>query len=199
MGQAKQRVTEIAELKEAHKAWLAVLSVQEQTILKVAERIEERIVRAQNFTGGCYHLTFFMTRYLSQLGIQVNPVIGWVNDGSWKGVTSHGWIEFNGKKTDASLTRTEHPEAQPRGALIVLDHVLRKGDATYTYHYEGDAFPSLALVWMRSTGQYDEILALKEAEHQKMLSIAASDAEMDSYLARAPRGSTFDELAALIA
>lgn len=38
---------------------------------------------------------------------------------------------------------------------------------------------------MRATGNYDVVLAHKEAEHRKVLSIATSYTEMDSYLARA--------------
>jgi hypothetical protein len=66
-----------------------------------------------------------------------------------------------------------------------LDYVLRPGVATYSYYDDGDAVPIAALAKMRATGNYDVVLAHKEAEHRKVLSIATSYTEMDSYLARA--------------
>lgn len=155
-------------------------------------------MRAQNFTGGCYHLAFFMTRYLAKKGINVTPIIGWVNDGTWQGVTSHGWIEFNGKTTDASLTRTDIRDIQPRGDFIVLDRILRPGDASYSYHKNEDPFVASALNWMRLQPTYASILLQKEIEHQTMISISSSHDAMDSYLSRAPRGSNFQDFCAII-
>ncbi len=54
-------------------------------------------------------------------------------------MASHAWIEYNGKKTALSLSRTEHGEHQATGAFIVLYHVVRRGEATYTYNLERTA------------------------------------------------------------
>lgn len=138
MGDAKRRAKEIDELKKQAAVWRESLSPDEQTILQLAERLDERLIRGLKFSEGCYHLAFFMTKYLSTKGVTVTPKIGWVNDGTWQGMTSHGWIEYNGKKTDISLGCTSNPDAQPIGSMIVLDRVLRKGTADYRY-FENDA------------------------------------------------------------
>ena len=199
MGEAKRRKAEIAGQKILHDIWRASLSSDEQTISKVAERLDERLIRGMNFIGGCYHLAFFMTRYFASQGILVKPVVGWVNDGQWDGMTSHAWIEYEGKRTDISLNRSEYPEFQPPGATIVLDHFIRPGVVEYSYFIHGDSIVEMALAKMRTSGNYDDVLPYKEAEHQRMLQIAVSDNEMDAYLRMAPRNTNFEALSALIA
>jgi len=67
---------------------------------------------------------------------------------------------FNGKKTDISLTRTEHPDAQLPGPLLILDRVIRPGRGVHTYHRE------------RSAGAVYP-LCRSEAENQPVRRIAA--------------------------
>lgn len=198
MGEAKRRTKEIAQLKQQEEVWRASLTKEEREILDLAERLEVRLVRGRRFSEGCYHIAFFMTQYLFLKGIEVTPIIGWINDGTWQGMTSHGWIEYNGRKTDASLTCTSHPEAQPTGALIVHDYVLRKGNASYSY-YKNDAPAALeGLAWMRSVHDFRSVLAHKEREHKTMLEIALSNRRIEEYLANAPPGGRFDEISRLI-
>lgn len=197
MGEAKRRAGEIARLKHDELIWRSTLSEEARLIVQVAERLDERLVRARWFSEGCYHLAFFMTRYLSLRGVQVTPIIGWVNDGTWPGVTSHAWIEFEGKKTDVSLGCTSYPDVQPTGALIVHDRILRAGTANYTYYKNEDCAVQDALDWLRGVPKFKSVLCHKEAEHAEMMGIAAGD-RLDSYLAKAPPGSTFADIARLI-
>jgi hypothetical protein len=108
-------------------------------------------------------------------------------------VTSHAWIEFNGRITDASLTFTSNPEAQPTGSLIVLDHVLRKGAVSYSYYKEGEPVVLKSLEWMRTVPEFKTILNHKLHEHQTMLGIALSKC-VDEYLAKAPPGTRYADI-----
>ena len=197
MGESKRRSGEIAQLKAEANAWRVGLSDEARLIAHVAERLDERLVRARRFSEGCYHLAFFMTRYLSLHGVQVRPIIGWVNDGTWQGMTSHAWIEFEGKKTDASLGYTSHPDAQPTGALIIHDRVMRTGMVDYNYYKNDDCAVQVGLDWMQGVPEFRSVLRHKEAEHAEMMVIASED-RIDTYLSKAPHGTTFADLARLV-
>lgn len=138
MGEAKRRKAEISGLHAAEQAWREGLSSEEGLIVALAERVVERIVLGRNFTEGCYHLAFFMAHFLEQRGVHVTPVVGWISDGTWEGLASHAWIEYEGKKVDVSLVRTSDRENQPYGEMLVLGRVLRKGDVAYQYFQPGD-------------------------------------------------------------
>lgn len=199
MSESKRRAKEIEHLKKEASAWRDALSKEERMILLLAERLDERLVRARHFSEGCYHLAFFMTKYLASKGITVTPQIGWVNDGTWQGMTSHAWIEFNGKKTDVSLGHTSHPESQPTGAVIAHDHVLRKGVAEYTYYKNDHPEVQTGIQYMRSNHELADILAHKEKEHAHMLGIATSGhSAIDDYLSKAPRGLQYADLEKLV-
>ena len=199
MGEAKRRAKEIEQLMRLASAWRDALSPEELMILQLAERLDERLVRAKKFSEGCYHLAFFMTKYLASKGVTVAPQIGWVNDGTWQGMTSHAWIEFNGKMTDVSLGYTSHPEAQPTGAVIAHDHVLRKGMAEYTYYNNDHPEVHAGIQYMRSNPDLVAILAFKENQHAHMVEIAkAGLSAIDSYLSKAPNGLQYADLARLV-
>lgn len=200
MGEAKRRANEISKLRVEHEQWLEKLTAPEKEILLLAERLEERLVRAKGFTGGCYHLAFFMTRYLADKGIEVKPVVGWVDDGTWEGVASHAWIDFHGRKTDVSMTRTEHPVQQPPGAMIVLDRVLKKGQTEYTYYENDDPRALTAIAMQRKNQMLGALQAHKGAQHRQMMSIAEVGhmERIDAYLAQAPQGLKFDDLKRLV-
>lgn len=197
MGEAKRREAEIARLKEKEAIWRATLSDDERIVALLAERLDERLVRGRQFSEGCYHLAFFMTLYLSLRGIRVTPIIGWVNDGTWQGMTSHAWIELNGKKTDVSLTYTSYPDVQPTGSLIIHDHVLRKGMATYHYFKNDDPEVAIGLDWMRGIPEWRSTLAFKEAQHGDMMSIVTDD-RINEYMSMAPPGGAYAELARIV-
>lgn len=198
MGEAKRRKAEIDAIKRASIEWREGLTPSERIIADVAEWLHQRLVVERGFVGGCYHLAFFLRIYLQrQHGIDVKPVVGYVNDGTGPIMASHAWVEYNGKKTDLSLSRTEHGDHQPTGALIVLDHVVRRGEATYTYHTERSRE---ALEAEREFAETDnetrQIVARKDAEHELMSSRALDDGLIERYLASAPRHLNYEALAA---
>lgn len=197
MGDAKRRAKEIAAQKGRVDAWRAGLSPTEQVIARTAELLDERLVRGRDFTGGCYHLAFFMTHHLALQGIEVKPVIGWINDGLWEGVASHAWIEYEDKITDASLTRSENPDAVPTGALIVQGYPLRLGHATYRYLQNHDPEADRRRQWIGSRPDLADVFKYKEAQHQVMLKIA-QERTFSEYLARAPAGGRYADIAALL-
>lgn len=200
MGEAKRRANEIAKFKAQQSRWLANLTPAEKVILQLSQRLEERLVRAQGFTEGCYHLAFFMTRYLADKGVVVTPIIGWVNDGTWDGVASHAWVEYEGRITDVSMTRTSHPEQQPPGSMIVLDQILKKGRAEYTYYKNDDHRALKAAAIQRFDPQLGPIQAQKDVHHRQMLKIAELGhlERIDDYLAGAPSGLQFNDLKQLV-
>lgn len=200
MGEAKRRAAEIARTKEQDTMWLewrAGLDSEEQQILQLAERLDERLVRGKRYCGGCYHLAFFMTRYLGLRGVRVTPVIGWVTDGRWPGVSSHAWIEFEGRKTDASLTYTEFPDKTPTGALLVADHVVRPGATDYRYFKNEAREVKSALEWMRAQPELASTVRFKEAEHRMMAEIV-QHGRIDTHLSKAPPGMRYADLATLV-
>lgn len=199
MGEAKRRAGEIARLKAEMADWKDALVGAEKEILTLAERLDERLVRGQKFSQGCYHLAFFMTLYLRERGIEVEPVIGWVNDGTWKGVTSHAWVEFMGRKTDASLGCTQDPALQPTGGLLVLDKIIRKGMADYRYFKNDDPAVQAGIEYMHSHPDPDlrAGIAFKEQQHRKMLDIAQND-EIAAYLSKAPAWGRYENLSNLV-
>lgn len=197
MGEARRRSGEIKQLKERVHKWRESLTVDEKEIALIAERLFQRFVAPRGYFAGCYHLAFFLTQFLENKGILVNPVVGWVNDGTWDGVTSHAWIEFNGKKTDISLAFTEHPHAQPSGSVIILDFEVMKGVASYSYYPDQHPVPQEALARLRTRQDLDLIRDKKDAEHQRMLAIATTRTMM-KHLDSAPRGLRYEDLARAI-
>jgi len=197
MGEAKRRAHEIEAMKAEDVRWRVSLTDEERAILQLAERLDSRLVRGKEFSEGCYHLAFFMTRYLQLQGIEVIPVIGWINDGQWDGVASHAWIEYQGKKTDASLTYTSEPSSQPTGGLIVLDREIRKGEVSYTYYSNEDSIAQAKLENLRAREDLRRLVQFKDEQHQIMLKIAANNA-IDQYLANSPPGGRFADLASLV-
>lgn len=197
MGDAKRRVREIAELKARLDIWKASLSPDALTIFDLAMRLDERLVRRRGFTQGCYHLAFFMSHHLRHKGIEVNPVVGWVNDGLWDGITSHAWIEYEGKITDVSLTATSNPDACPVGALLVHDYAVRPGVANYTYFRDEDPEVARRCNWLSAHPQLSEVHAEKLVEHKKIQRIAI-EKKFAEYLAKAPVGGRYQDILALI-
>lgn len=200
MGQAKRRAKEIAQLKAGRAdiaKWKGALAGEEKEILTLAERLDERLVRGQEFSQGCYHLAFFMTLYLREKGIAVEPVIGWVNDGTWQGVTSHAWVEFKGRKTDASLGCTRDAALQPTGGLLVLDKIIRKGMADYLYFKNDDPAVQAGIDYMRGHPDLWAAIAFKRQQHGQMLAIAQND-QIAAYLSNSPPGGRYEDLSKLV-
>ncbi len=102
----------------------------------------------------------------------------------------HAWIEFEGKITDISLTKTEFPEAQLSGALIVLDEVIRPGEIMYTYHKVRTPEALNAL-----EGSRQEEVVESQTLHASMVAISRRPKQIRKYLKSAPSELSFRVLA----
>jgi len=154
----------------------------------------ERFIVATVATGMCYRMAFFLSTYLRrEHSITAPVVVGYVRDGTGDVMTSHAWIEFDGRKTDISLTMTDEPSVQLQGQLIVLDHVLKEGHA-YTYHRAQDAAALSALETIYADPRFRQLAARKDREHEMMSGIAGDHDRMLDYLNDAPDGFDYGTL-----
>jgi hypothetical protein len=182
--------TEILKTMSAVDLWIASLQPTEREVATVALRAFERIVVRCQLVGGCYLLSFFLHKYLNETrGICSEVVVGWVNDGTSPVMSSHAWIETTGKRTDISLSRTEEPNVQLPGALLVLEHVVRPGKAIYTYHRK--RWPE-SIDAIRHLDQ--ETVTQSEVLHAQMERVAKSDNLIDEYFASAPLDLNYKSL-----
>lgn len=201
MGQAKIRKNEIDALKTANQTWLLSLDDEaKKTIADLALRAHANIVVKLNMTGACYLLTMFLAQYLSkEKGIEVTPVVGYVNDGTGDIMTSHAWIEYDGVKTDISLTKTEFEHAQLTGDLLIHDYSWTKGKANYTYHYKQNPAGLAAIKnLLAKDDEMKVIIEHKEQEHQFMQSVIKTKSGIDEFLASAPPNRNYQALASYI-
>lgn len=201
MGEAKRRKADIDRLKSARSEWLSSLSDDEMVIADVSERAFNRIVWSLRLTGGCYLMTFFLKEYLWQdKALRSDAVVGWVNDGTGPLMASHAWLEVGGKKIDINLALTEYPEVQPPGSVIILDHVIRPGKASYTYHLDRSAEAVLAeQKGSSSSREFAALCAMKNEEHIAMKARSTSDDLMGAYLRSAPPDRGYERFANLLA
>lgn len=200
MGEAARRKNEIEKLKSRNTDWLNTLSPDERTIADVARATHEKIVVRLGMTEGCYNLAFFLYEHLRrQYGINVKIVVGWINDGTWDGGASHAWIEYEEKKVDVSLTKTSHPDVQPPGDMILLDHVFQKGEATYTYWNELPEEVAAKLTKMAETDPHISFLmAHKDKEHERIKLLSLTQEGVDEYFRQIPEANRYEALARLV-
>jgi hypothetical protein len=196
MGDAKRRKAEIDQLKNRQLVWLASLEGDERAVAEVAINALENVVIARSMTGGCYNLAFFLRDYLKrEKGIDVEMVVGWVTDDSWEGGISHAWIEHLGRKTDISLWRTDHPDVQRPGAVIIQDFDYRHGATMYTYQRE---LPEAARAYLDMASKDADVGGAyrhKDAEHLKIKSLAEKDGGSAEYFSMAPFGMKYEAMA----
>lgn len=196
--EARQRKVEIALTKRKYADWLGTLTQVEREVALAAMRTYERIVEGKRLLGGCYLLSFFLNQYLKrEKGIETTAVVGWINDGTTPLMISHAWLEFNSKKTDITLTHTEHSDAQLAGELIVLDHVVCSGRVKYTYHRQRTTEAVAMLQKLREEMPW--AVDAKEAEHLQMEGMSKSEILIQNYLDAAPNDKNYDALARLLA
>jgi hypothetical protein len=151
-------------------------------IARAATALFEGFIMPQRFTGGCYLTTIFLYLYLKrEHGIETKPVVGYVNDGTDDIMISHAWLEYEDLKTDITLFLVENPQIQSQGPLLVLNEQLLPGDVIYTYHLTRPPEAIAALEHM-----HPWVVAQKEYEHEKMLSIISDELRMNEYIAKAP-------------
>jgi len=191
MGEAKAR-------RKRDEAFRTMLSANEVIVMETALAVHRKFLVPNEATGMCYRMAFFLAEYLlDRHGIAATPKVGYVNDGEGDIMTSHAWLVFNGKKTDISLTQTQHPSV-PTGSLLVLDHPFAVGKATYTYHDDRTPEALLAAMQVYADPQIGPMVQHKEMEHIEMQARAGSQAMRRAYLDMAPDGFTYDRLAAII-
>lgn len=110
---------------------------------------------------------------------------------------SHAWLDYNGRKTDVTLARTERPDIMPIGQVIILDRVVHSGHA-YSYHLEQSARGLAAETGMLQEPQSAEVVNMKRAEHLAMTARANDASVMRTFLDSAPDRMTFDMLKAVV-
>ncbi len=196
MGEAARRKAEIAALKAKNAAWLNTLSPEERTIATVAQKTYDFVVVGMSMTEACYNLAFFLQQYLRRKhNIQTEVVVGWINDGQWDGAASHAWLEYHGKKTDISLHKTSQPDIQPPGDLIILDHIIKRGECTYTYWKELPATAEQELPRMSSDSpKHAAIIAHKDREHARIQNLSKLPNGAEQYFRDAPPQCTYEYL-----
>ena len=192
MGEAKRRAAGFAK-------WQAALSADERTAADLALAAHERIIDRFGATGMCYRMAFFLAEILeSEFGIKAQPVVGYVNDGGNAFMSSHAWVELNGKKIDVSLTLLEEPTLLP-GDLLILDRAIKPGRAAYTYHRERDqAALDLLDTYARHNPMVAEEIKRKEQEHRRMATLAETPEQRRAYLDEAPDGLSYGVMSTLV-
>jgi hypothetical protein len=200
MGEAKRRSAEIKKLLAREDDWLRSLHGDERDVADVAIATFNRIVLQQNLTGGCYNLAFFLREYLArERGIAVEMVVGWVMDSSWDGGISHAWIEHGSKRTDVSIWKTEDPDVQIPGAVLIQDFEYRKGVTDYTYQRD---LPQSARAYLDLAARnptFGATYRAKEAEHEEISRLAAAPDGAAQYFSRAPQSMKYESLARMLA
>ena len=190
MGQAKQKAAEMS-------TWLKSLTDEEKIICEISRALFDKLIKPRNVTGMCYHSVFFMHEYLKEKhGVDTEPVIGYVNDGTDDIMISHAWLEYAGKKTDVSLAVTEHPEISPAGQLIVLDKVIKSGHR-YSYHTQMTPAGLLAMERIRASGN-SAIVDHKAAEHLTMVARAKNPNLIRAYLDAEPNGFDYEKITQIV-
>lgn len=200
MGEAARRKAEIAALKAKNAVWLDSLSPEERTIAAVAQATYDRVVVGMSMTEACYNLAFFLQEHLRRKhDIQTEVVVGWINDGRWNGAASHAWLECHGKRTDISLHKTSQPDSQPPGDLIILDHLVKRGECAYTYWKELPAAAEKELRRMSNDSpEIAGIIAHKDREHARIHSLSKLPNGAVQYFRDAPPQCSYEYLAQVV-
>lgn len=186
MGQAKARKQEVDTA-------ISTLTEHERIIFDLAKKMFDRVICGMSMTGGCYRITFILKEILKrEHNIETEAVIGFVNDGTDDIMISHGWLEYNNKKTDLTLAKVA--QGLNRGPLLILDQQFKAhGAVNYSYHRQrneaGDKAAQLLLT--SDLREVRKIAEQKEAEHKFMLEIADSDQKIMNFLDSAPDGATY--------
>ena len=196
MGQAKRRSE---TYKKAKTELLQKNSDGAYVVAKTAIKLFDDFIYPQRYTGGCYHITMILHRFLTfELGIPTQPIVGYVNDGTDDLMISHAWLEYQGLKSDLTLFLPNPSYQQPSGALLVLDQELLKGELSYSYHTEQTEAGRAQTEVMRLDPKIAPVLHRKEQEHQAMLECAADADIMKEYLNAAPSEIGYDAISKLL-
>jgi hypothetical protein len=187
MGQAKNRKKEV-------DAFIATLSAEERIVFNLSKKVYDRIIRAHDFQGACYHMTFLLKAILwREHGIKSEAVIGFVNDGTDDLMISHGWLEYRGRKVDVALANPNN--GQLPGPVLILDQKFQEhGTANYSYHLQRDEAGERAIQNLLTSDhpQVRMMVQQKEREHSLMIEVGSSEERLMEYLNSAPNGATYD-------
>lgn len=198
MGEAKRRAEAYAKARAALFGAIGA-DGDARIVAETAIALFERFVLPLRYTGGCYLTTMFLHRYLAEeRGITTDPVVGFVNDGTDDIMVSHAWLEHRGRRADITLHLTD-PEMGLSGDLIVLDHVLRPGTVTYSYHRELNTAGKTANAAVVAAGGFGAMLVQhKLTEHAMMQERMAKPEAMTAHQAAAPPGLRYADMRAAI-
>jgi hypothetical protein len=182
----------------AIQKWLAGLTDDERDCADAALRLLRQFIDPAEATGMCYRLTFFLHLYLTGKAIATEPVIGYVNEGTDDIMVSQAWLEFGGKKIDLTLGRTERPDLNLPGEILILDYPFRPGHG-HTYHLKRTS-EAIAVEerWLKDPDSAD-LVKHKAAEHERMIRMSSNPHEMRRFVDSAPDCLTFARLASIIA
>ena len=191
MGEAKRKAGQL-------ESWHASLSADEKSAAEVSWSLFRKFVAPLEVTGMCYRLSFLLTEILqNERGVQVQPVIGYINDGTTQLMASHAWVEMSGKRIDLSLAFTEHPDVQLPGEVLILDRVIRTG-VRYSYSTAQSNEAIQALNRLSTDPQFALLAAHKESEHSAMLNRSKTSALRRSFLDSVPDPYTYERIVSLI-
>jgi hypothetical protein len=200
MAEAHRRAAGIVDERAAQAAWLESLQPAQRTVADIALRLHSNFVVPKRLVAACYPLAFFLCLYLwREHQVRTRAVVGFVCDETSPVQMSHAWVELDGAKTDVSLTITERPRYVPTGALLILDRVMQRGTASYTYHLteSPESIQADAADAKRHAGAR-EVREMKEVEHAQMLARASDDAAMSAWLSGAPSHIGYEAMAAAV-
>lgn len=190
MGEAKRK-------QRALELWRATLSPDQIKVAEVSQALLDRFLLPMRSMGMCYRMTAFLTERLLAEAVALEPIVGYVNDGTDDVMISHAWIESNGRRTDLTLGITEVPDVQLPGEVIILDRIVRPG-RRYSYHREMTEAGRRKWEEMRGDPTVRAAIEKKEEEHKKMSDVMRTSASRRHYLDAAPDGLTYERLAALV-
>jgi hypothetical protein len=189
----------MAQKNTAIRTWLETLPRAEREIADAALRLHQNFVVPKRLFGACYLLAFFLHQYARrELRVEAaQAVVGYAGDQTGPVRMSHAWLEMGGRRTDISLTRTEFPQWQLTGDLLIHDQSVSRGTAQYTYHRD-QSTESLEQVARSKAANpiIEKILVAKEREHLEMADRVADDMAMWEWLQGAPPNVGYSALVA---
>ncbi|OUJ10209.1 hypothetical protein [Acetobacter sp. DsW_059] len=164
-------------------SFLSSLTEEEKVVYAVTQDLVNKFIKPKGLHGACYRTSILLNRILAkEYGIASKVVLGWINDGDDIFI-SHAWLEVRGKKIDLMAERPQVTKDR-RGPTIILDHVF-KGRSNLSYSYHLNKTPE-ALAKDKSLIElkqgYEMLLAVKDAEHNRVARSISSEDAMDAFL-----------------
>ena len=192
MGEAKRRN---AAYQHAKQAILHNSTGDARLVAEAAIQLFENYIAPLRYSNGCYLTTMVLHRYLlDERGIETDPIVGYVNDGTDDIFISHSWLEYEGRKTDITLHIVDPMLPAKSGALLVMGQILKPGELDYSYHAGLTPAALAANLQMSRDPHLKALLAHKEVEHRQMAARAADDNLMKQFVAMAPPQFSYEAM-----